>query len=256
MLNPTTQGPHLARDIAAFVELPAAVTTAMDAYAAALDDTEPVESFAFECMTIDPKDVPALIERAAQGKIARDAIPVVRGEIADLLARRIIREIAAAGAEIIEKARPVFMTAAEVYTNAVAALPANTSPEALVNAGSGVVALYEQATGAAATLDKLRRIRDELATLGVRAPGDQRVEQWTRVLDLEDADAIDWAQRARSAGPLGSWQGLLAAKGVRRLWWPSIAEHTEAVARVSATLPKRPAKKDPTINIGGPKVAA
>ena len=256
-MNVLNQAPHLARDIAAFVELFAPVVTAMDALTAANKvGVEPAVDVAFECLTIVPADVTDLVIRSAQDKAFRDSIPPVRGEIAELLARRILREVKAAGPSIIENARPVFMTAAEVYMNAVSALPADTRPETLVKAGSGVVALYEQATGAVGTLDALHRIRGELSDLGVRAAGDRQIERWTRCLDLEDADAIDWAQRARSDGPLGRWQGWLAAKGVRRLWWPSLAEQAEAVSRLSGTLPKRPAKKDPTIHLGGPKVAA
>lgn len=255
-MNQTSTAHIVARDIAALIDVPPALATAMDAHAAAVEaGAVPTLDAPFECMTIGADQVADLVARLARQQAEQAMLPTARGEVLDLLARRILREIAVAGPAIIDALRPQFLTAAEVYQNAVGALPADTRPEAMVRAGSGVVALHEQAVAAAATLNNLRSIRDSIADLGVRPPGEPRIEQWTRYLDLESADAIDWAQRGRSSGPLGRWQGWLAAAGVRRLWWPTLEEQAEAIARISATLPKRTPKKDPTIHLRGPKVA-
>lgn len=245
----------LARDIAALVDVPKPVATAMAAHQAATHASVD-EKFdpALECMTIAPDDVAALVTRMAQNRVLRAEHDPARAEVAELLARRIGRELAANGAEILESLRPIFTDAAKAFTTAAASLPADLRPEALVRAGSDVLARHERATAAAATLGKLRTLRGELASLGVRAAGDRRIEQATRVLDIENLAAVEKLQQAPTESHLSPWSSWLAVPGVS-LAWPSLAEQSATIARLTAAMPVRPPKKDPTIRLRGPKVA-
>lgn len=249
--------PRFAADLAALVELPPAVVTAIDAHAAAMSvDTEHRVDAPLEAMTVTPEGAADLVRRLATENATMASLPAARAEIIDLLARRILREITVAGPAILAGLKPLFEAAAESYTTAVAGLPADVRPEALVRSGSAAVALYEQAVAARSTLDKLAGLRNELADLGVRAAGNPQIEQRTRVLELADANALAAVGFVQKDPTLGQWAGWLAVAGVRRLWWPTIDEQATLIAAIDATMPKRPAKKDPTIPMRGPKVAA
>lgn len=249
--------PRFARDLASLVDLPKPLATALEAHNVALaTGTEPTVDVALEAMTITPDKVADLVTRYAQESATATALPVARGEVANLLARRIIRELTTAGPAILADLKPTFDQAAEQYTTAVAGLPGDVRPEALVRSGSAVLAQYEQAKAAAATLDRLRIIRNEFADLGVRAGGAPRIEQSTRVLDLEGTAAIDRLGHADNTHPLGRWFGWINTPGVRRLWWPTLEEQSAEIARIEATMPKRAPKKDPTIHPRGHRAIA
>ncbi|MFN8050505.1 MAG: hypothetical protein U0Q22_03635 [Acidimicrobiales bacterium] len=240
--------PRTAQEVAALVAVPAALTEAIDAHRAALAvGEEHASDIATACMSIKPADVADLVAAHARFKVENAAIPEARGEIGDLLARRIIRELAAAGPQIIDGLRPNMVAAAETFSAAVKALPSDVSPESLVRSVEAVQALHTAET-ARVTLDTGRKIRDELANLGVRAPGDARLEQWTRYLDLEDAAAIDRCRNNTTTGTLGRWHGWITTPGVRGIWWPTIEEQTAAIDHLAA-VPQLRQKPDPTLRL-------
>jgi hypothetical protein len=77
-----------------------------------------------------------------------------RNRVKDLLAQRVLAEAADAVPPIIERLRPQFDSAATEYRAAVADLPDDTTPAALVHAGAAAVESYRRAVDAEAQLGR------------------------------------------------------------------------------------------------------
>lgn len=167
----------------------------------------------------------------ARQRIVATELQLVRTEAINVADRRLVSTVIAGFSEIIEALGPRWQTAADTFTELHAKLPAGyRDPTVLVAAGPDAVATFAAASTAAAELDRLARIRNDLALLGAEARVNRSHEAGTRYTSVTDTlGAEDAAEAMKVRGPLDPWGSLLELEKVTGLAWRTVADHAAYV---------------------------
>lgn len=216
-------------------ELPQSLVDAVEALDAAElygneDQSVPIHT---EALTITAADVPKVLTAAVDAKLRRDAMQPLRAELVELLGRRVIREVIAAGPAMVAALAEPFLERASVFEERFRKVPGGGQDASrLVAAGPDAVAAFGEAQRLTVELDMLRGVRESLAALRIVAKGDAEVEKGTRYCRTRNTGSARRAAEALSGshGPLGVWGDLLSADGVQGLHWLSIEEQAAYVA--------------------------
>lgn len=224
------------------VKPPKPLAVALDAFHAA-DYEPPLVDIATVCATIDPADVPALIERAATAAVVAAYVtrPAAEHEPSRhtahvALAARVAREFVPVVPDVGTGLAAIFDRHADALTADVADMPTRLDLEAASAAGAAVLAAWGRAAECCEQLTALASLRTTLADVyGYKTPiGSPVMEGATRWCEFDiEQTATEIAQVPREHR-LDRWVGMIRTPGVTRLRWVPPDEQATRVARFGA----------------------
>lgn len=241
--NPTSR----IRDIETFltasgVKPPKPLAVALDAYHAT-EYEPPLVDVALEAQTVNPDDVPDLIERAALASVvaAYATTPATKHEatrftVQQALSGRVHREFIPVVPAVVAGLATRFDEHAAALTEQVPELPRQLDLKVASDSGATALAAWGRAAEHCQQLDTLAGLRTMLDdSYGTKARiASPIVEAATRWAEFDDEETAAEIGRVARVPQLSMWVGIIRTPGVTRLRWVTADEQLEAVARFAA----------------------